>query len=212
MRDNEFNNTTKKVISFFSTFNTTFNADDGGIDDLFDRIDAAGGVKDDLLLSLLNKLKRFHDSIYKDCSLESSKNSFFDSIELSKKSSLDEIISGLSIMQNGLQNYFSHDDIWPGQTKCVDLISNALTSTIELLNRPQNETEKYKIYRIAHIFCELIADCSISICGIIPLAKWNVGSNYFACLSAENQLLALLNKAILLDRMYICVYTLKEIV
>ena len=81
MRDNEFNNTTKKVISFFSTFNTTFNADDGGIDDLFDRIDAAGGVKDDLLLSLLNKLKRFHDSIYKDCSLESSKNSFFDSMQ-----------------------------------------------------------------------------------------------------------------------------------
>lgn len=206
----EFIEKTKRVIGFFNKFNSEFN----GIDKIFDDIDGVGGVDDEKLEELLSELNKYHENIYKECddyiNVDNEReNEDFKNINIDSFGSAQIIKDSLKGMQSNLQNYFSCDETWSGQKQCLDIISAALTATQQLL---KDHKDNDLLYGIAHIICELIADCSISICGIIPLKDWNFGTDGYACLSAENQLIALLNKAILVDRMYICVYTLKDVV
>lgn len=208
--DGTFELVTDKVKTFFEKYDKCFN----GIDKLFNDIDDAGGRDDKKLKAILEELYEYHLTAYPEGSISQTNSPFFESkVNISDDSSLKDIDHYLTIIQDQLQNYLPYDVVWEGQQQCFDSLLVALTNVRNAVNSAELMSDDWDtIYRIAHILCELIADCSISILGIIPLSDWNYGKEDYSCLSAEEQLLALLNRAILIDRMYLSIHTLKDTV
>ena len=208
---NKFRSITLEVENFYSDFDKTFSS----IDDLFDKIDLACGNDSDSLINIFELLQKHHHETSKyvsdNCS-DVGTNSVFSSIDVpGKKADLKTYDIFLTEVQNNLRDLLNYDVDWEGKTLCVDYISNALDRVLDYTKNNKKAIGDLE-YHLAHVLCELVADCSLSIQGVIPLSKWNIGTENFSLLSAEDQLLSSLNKAILIDRMYLSLHSLRDTV
>ncbi len=206
-----FSDTIKNITTFYEKFDITFKR----IDDLFQESTDVGGRNDDSINAVVCTLMEFQLACYKNVCL--SKETPQEYLNLDRRikelsdehNELDGYVNFIKDLQYVVRNSLINDTDWQGQQLCIEIISTLLKKFSLIESCPDDKINSY--YAAVRILRELVADCSITICALQPLSKWNYGTGEYAELSAEEQLLVLLNQAILIDRMYFCLYSLEII-
>lgn len=208
MQVTEFDTTVSKVVEFYKGFDKEFNE----IDKLFDEIDERGGYQTPAIGAIIAKLQLYHQKCYASISVSNEKNESFSHILKRSKGnlSLTELHDLLKQLQVEVHDLLTHDLKWSGQKTCVDILSNILCK-ISSWTQQESEEQITTLYSVVRILRELVADCALQICGILPLTSWNFGTEAFALLSSEEQLILLLNQTIITDRMYFSLYSLEDL-
>ena len=206
-----FRETIKNIITFYEEFDGVFKK----VDDFLQETTDIGGKKDESINAVVCSLSDFQATCYKDMSLSKGRPEEYVSIdERIKKirnfsNELDEYVKIIKDLQCVVRNSLINDTEWQGQQICIQIINTILETFSVITTCADEQTASY--YAAVRILRELVADCSITICALQPLSKWSYGTSEYAQLNAEDQLLVLLNQAILIDRMYFCLYSLEII-
>lgn len=208
-----FKKSIKDITSFYENFNDVFKK----IDDFLQETTDVGGKNDAAIHNVICLLTEFQLKCYKEDYLSQGEPEEYVVIyervmsisESVTANNIDEYIRVIKDLQCVVYNSLINDIDWQGQQLCIDIINTVLQSLKLIITCPDEQTISY--YAAVRILREIVADCSITICGLQPLSKWNYGTSDYTQLSAEEQLLILLNQAILVDRMYICLYSLEII-
>lgn len=201
----DFKDTNYSVITFYNKFHDTFSK----VDAHFNLLDELGGVDFPTAKTIIELLQKYHDTIY--CSTDLSKDSLdsFTNLEnsLCNAKSLSDYTGIIKTLQRLIHELLIYETRWPGQCVCITIISRILAfyTTVPGIQ----ECEQNDFYTSIRILRELVADCSISIIGLARLSMWDYSTPAYSKLNANDQLVVLLNQAILTDRMYYCLQTLE---
>lgn len=209
----DFKKSIEKVTSFYENFNSAF----AKIDNLLQETTDIGGKNDDAIYNVVCLLADFQADSYVGISLSQERPEeyakLFDRVrrisEIPSDNDIDEFIQVIKDLQAVVCNSLINDTDWQGQQLCINIFDIILGCLKSIKTCKDEQTTSY--YAAVRILRELVADCSIAICALQPLSRWNYGTSDYAQLSAEEQLLVLINQAILVDRMYFCLYSLEII-
>lgn len=209
----DFKKSIEKITYFYENFNRVF----AKIDDLLQETTDIGGKNDDAIYSVVCLLADFQSKCYLNSSLSQGKpEEYVKLLERAKTISesvsnedLDIYVCVIKDLQSVVCNSLINDTDWQGQELCINVIDTILRSLKSITTCTNEQTVSY--YAAVRILREIVADCSITICALQPLSKWSYGTSDYAQLFAEEQLLVLINQAILVDRMYFCLYSLEII-
>ena len=195
-----FRETNQDVISFYAEFHNIFSE----IDQNFERLD--GSSDSSIANKIVSDLKNYHTNCYKNCTLPSESNDFYDELQVRIEGAhgdFEEYADIVKKMQQHIHDCFAHRSQGVNDS-CMRIISQIL----ETLPQPLDQGTGY--YATIRILRELVADCSISIRGLKPLAYWNYGTTAYSQLSEKEQLVLLVNQSILIDRMYFSLHLLEN--
>lgn len=199
---------TKEIKEYYSFFDDEFSQ----IDSWFNSIDENGDSNNETIINIISYLISFQDKCYKDKVLTEDKNEFKVFIEKCNKSEFDllDVLQVVKELQKKVHDFLVYDTKWPGQKDCICLIRNILNRLRAYINSTSdiNIVDTHSLVRILR---ELVADCSISIRGLGPLSSWSYGTVEYSKLKSYDQLMVLINQAILIDRMYFCMRSLKGV-
>lgn len=209
----DFNESIIKIISFYEEFNSVF----AKIDNLLQETTDIGGKNDNAIYNVVCLLADFQSKCYTDKSLSQGKPAEYVKLleraetisESVSNEDLDICVGIIKDLQSVVCNSLINDTDWQGQQLCISVINIILKSLKTITTCTDEQTASY--YASVRILREIVADCSITICALQPLSKWSYGTSDYAQLFAEEQLLVLINQAILVDRMYFCLYSLEII-
>lgn len=209
----DFKKCIENITSFYENFNSVF----AKIDNLLQETTDVGGKDDDAIYSVVCMLADFQTNCYVGISLSQERpeeyEKLFERVKnisgIPSDNDIDEYIQVIKDLQSVVRNSLINDTDWQGQQLCIDIFNIILVSLKSITACKDEQTTSY--YAAVRILREIVADCSIAICALQPLSKWSYSTSDYAQLSAEKQLLVLINQAILVDRMYFCLYSLKII-
>lgn len=209
----DFKKSIEKITFFYKNFNIVF----AKIDNLLQETTDIGGKNDDAIYNVVCLLDDFQSKCYTNNSLSQGKPAeYAELLERAKTISesvsnedLDIYVGIIKDLQSVVCNSLINDTDWQGQQLCICVINIILKSLKSITTCTDEQTASY--YAAVRILREIVADCSITICALQPLSKWSYGTSDYAQLFAEEQLLVLINQAILVDRMYFCLYSLEII-
>lgn len=200
-----FKDTNSKVISFYAEFHKIFSE----VDKKFQKLDEMGGTNQEIAVEIIQDLLKYHSKIYEDSSLSTNEEFFLEFQERVSKagSNIDEYAAIVKKLQQTIHDFLIYDTQWPGQAECKEIIEAILNVFSQ--NLVVTSVQENSYYATIRILRELVADCSISIKGLYPLAKWSYGTIAYSHLTANEQLVVLINQTILIDRMYFCLQSLE---
>lgn len=200
-----FEDTNCKIIAFYTEFHKTFSE----VDKKFQKLDEMGGSNQAIAVEIIRDLLKYHSKIYEGVSLSSNKDVFLELQEDVRKAgnNFDKYALIIKKLQQMIHDFLVYDTQWPGQEECEKIIETILNVFSQNLVVPLMQENSY--YAAIRILRELVADCSISINGLYPLAKWSYGTIAYSHLTANEQLVVLINQSILIDRMYFCLQSLE---
>lgn len=203
--DMNFRDTNSKIIDFYAEFHKTFSE----VDKKFQKLDVMGGSNQEIAIEIIGDLSKYHSRIYEETLLSTNEEIFLDLQQCVRRpdNSIDEYVFIVKKMQQTIHDFLVYDTQWPGQKECKEIIETILNNFSQNLTVSLAEENSY--YAIIRILRELVADCSISIKGLYPLAKWSYGTIAYSCLTSNEQLVVLINQSILMDRMYFCIQSLE---
>ncbi len=209
----DFKKSIEKITSFYENFNIVFEEIDNLLQDTTD----VGGKYDDAIYKVVCLLADFQANSYAGISLSQERPKEYEKLfnrvksisEIPSDNDIDEYIQVIRDLQSVVCNSLINDTDWQGQQLCIDIFNIILGSLKSIKTCKDEQTTSY--YAAVRILREIVADCSIAICALQPLSRWSYGTSDYAQLSAEEQLLVLINQAILVDRMYFCLYSLEII-
>lgn len=207
----KFDSTIYSIIGFYNLYNACFNK----VYECLDKIDKNGGKDDGAAETkkIINYLSQFHSDVYSVNGVikDFGSNEDFENIrsKLQKHDYTDnDLHENLAHIQRVINDALTHDLNWEGQECCIDIISEALKI---ISNQHAQDLTELAWQKVVRTICELVFDCALAICALQPLTEWNFGTKNYSLLSSERQLVLLLNKAIVIDRMSLSVHSLGEI-
>jgi len=219
----EYNNVNTSIVSVYLNYDACFRE----IDKLYDEIDRCDEGYDFIKLQeILKKLVGFEEweKLVKKRPLKRQRKfkesqdtvnikkiiSELESIISSRKLNYSELCQKMIILQTMIRGFFEYDIGFITQTDCIIIINKILKKVIE-----QKEAdiinEKKEYFEAISYLKELVSDITLAVKILDPLMRWDYGTEKFAYLSSKQQLSVLLNQAIVLDRMYICLYKLEVV-
>jgi hypothetical protein len=213
--DVSFDEVTKRIVEFYAVYNTDFSL----VDKLYTEIDDKGGFDDALLSEVLDILIKYHtEKCYLSVEIKTKlkpenrvdiNKAFRNAANTEFTGSIKQLKEDVSKFQNDVHDYLTHDAEWSDQKQCLVDIAKYLY-TLKKYKETASQDSQDDIYSAARILRELVADVSLVICGLLPIQEtWNYGTKAFSQLSAEQQLTNILNQAIIIDRMYFSLHSLK---
>lgn len=208
-----FKKSIENITSFYENFNIVFEK----IDDFLQETTDVGGKNDEAIYNVVCLLADFQANCYVGISLSQERPEEYVKLYERIKSlsvitldnDIEEYIQVIKDLQTVVCNSLINDTDWHGQQLCIDIFNTILETLKTIKTCAVEETTSY--YAAVRILREIVADCSIAICALQPLSRWSYGTSDYAQLSSEEQLLVLINQAILVDRMYFCLYSLEII-
>lgn len=192
-----FDSTNGKVIAFYEQFQSVFQR----IDVLFKKISNRGGKDLPIAEEILDILIDYHMNEHvldEEINTIKSIEAFYKLLKEFQSTLHDALISN-SLMTDSLNI----------SDKAVVKISGMLIWLKNNINNAEKNTTDY--YASLHILRELVSDYSLFTKGLQALAPWNYGTRPYSMLSADEQLVLILNQAILIDRMYFCLDSFETI-
>lgn len=185
-----FDSANGKVIAFYEHFYSVFER----IDVLFKKISNRGGKDLSIAEEILDKLIDYH------------MNERIVDEEISKINSIEEFYKLLKEFQTSLHDALISNSLMTDSLYISDKAAIKISGMLIWLKDNTNIAEKNTVdyYASLHILRELVSDYSLFTQGLQTLAPWNYGTRLYSMLSAEEQLVVILNQAILIDRMYFC--------
>lgn len=192
----EFRETVQKIDSFYKEYDKIVLEVNG----LFDIIDENAGQISNELEEIQKKLRDFWTSWnHRDNNInETADDEYFSTFSKrlecqSIKES--ELMSLCKEIQSYFRNYSAVDSKPIVHVKSDDVIEKVF----ENLKAIENHDTAFAITKILY---ELVADDLLVRCGISKLYRWNYGTDAFSLLTAEEQLVVILNQSIMIDRLH----------
>ena len=203
----DFQDTIKDVNSFYTQYDKTI----ATVNDLFDAIDAnAGQESANELKQILSVLRKFWDkySISNYFNAEAIVDEKFTSLTQKLNEVIDEeTLFGLcKEIQVYFRNYSAIDTkpiVHRGSNEVINKLFDIVDEREPLIN------DKNLLFTITRMLYELVTDVLLIGCGISKLYAWNYGTDAYSLLTAEEQLIILLNQSIMIDRLHVSQYLLK---
>lgn len=191
----DFNQIVEKVKSFYKEYDATFLK----VDCLFEKIDENTGKINGELKEIQTILRDFYEN-YSELNLEENElqydNVFKELLDnLGGDINENEYLIVCKKIQNHFRNYSAIDTKRALHRELNEVIHSMFTSVCNI----QNQNIEFKITKILR---ELVADDLLICCGISPLYYWNYGTDSFSSLTAEEQLVVVLNQSIMIDRLH----------
>lgn len=188
--DCSFESANSKVISFYDQFQSIFQE----IDVLFKKISNRGGKDSSVAEAILNKLIDYHMDEY------------ISDEEIASISSIEAFYKTLKEFQTTLHDTLISNSLMTDSLSISDKTAFKISAMLAWLkdNKTIAENNTIDYYASIHILRELVSDYSLFTQGLQTLAPWNYGTRLYSLLSADEQLVLILNQAILIDRMYFC--------
>lgn len=179
-----------KVIAFYEHFYSVFKI----IDVLFKKISNRGGKDLSIAEEILDKLINYH------------MNERIVDEEISKIKSIEDFYKLLKEFQTSLHDALISNSLMTDSLSISDKTAFKISAMLAWLkdNKTIAENNTIDYYASIHILRELVSDYSLFTQGLQTLAPWNYGTRLYSLLSADEQLVLILNQAILIDRMYFC--------
>lgn len=192
----EFRETVQKIDSFYKEYDKIVLEVDG----LFDIIDENAGQISNELEEIQKRLRYFWNSWNnRDNNLNETaedENFLMFSIRLEHQGIKEsELMSLCKEIQSYFRNYSAVDSKPIVHVKSDDVIEKVFES----LKTIENYETAFAITKILY---ELVTDDLLVRCGISQLYKWNYGTDAFSLLTAEEQLVVILNQSIMIDRLH----------
>lgn len=194
----DFNEIIRQVNSFYSKYDETISS----VDDFFDIIDTnAGEEADNELTKIVDLLQDFWTSHYQsednnELIVDEAFSSFSNRL-LGKFENDTDIFNLCKEIQTYFRNYTAVD------TKpIVHCEADEVISKLFDIVKNRQFSDKDLLFSIIKIIYELVTDDLLVRCGISKLYKWNYGTDAYSLLSAEQQLIILLNQSIMIDRLH----------
>lgn len=205
----KFDSVIADIIRFYNAYNECFSK----VYECFEEIDKRGGKDENAkeTKNIITYLYQFHSSSYERTDLikDFGRSDDFDFIKekiQNEEYTRDELNEKLVHIQTVINDALTHDLNWEGQQCCVDIISKVL----DIVSSAQDLGE-LSLQKIVRTVSEVVFDCALAICALQPLTEWNFGTKKYSLLSSERQLVLLLNKAIVVDRMSLSLHSLEDI-
>lgn len=192
----EFRETVQKIDSFYKEYDKIVLEVDG----LFDIIDENAGQISNELEEIQKRLRYFWNSWNnRDNNLNETaedENFLMFSKRLEHQGIKEsELMSLCKEIQSYFRNYSAVDSKPIVHVKSDDVIEKVFES----LKTIENYETAFAITKILY---ELVTDDLLVRCGISQLYKWNYGTDAFSLLTAEEQLVVILNQSIMIDRLH----------
>lgn len=192
----EFRETVQKIDSFYKEYDKIVLEVDG----LFDIIDENAGQISNELEEIQKRLRYFWNSWNNRGNNlnETAEDEYF--LMFSKRLEHQgikesELMSLCKEIQSYFRNYSAVDSKPIVHVKSDDVIEKVFES----LKTIENYETAFAITKILY---ELVTDDLLVRCGISQLYKWNYGTDAFSLLTAEEQLVVILNQSIMIDRLH----------
>jgi hypothetical protein len=204
----KFDSVIESIIEFYDAYNECFS----NVYKCFEKIDKNGGEDENSneTNDIIKYLRYFHSTHYERFDLTIfGTNEKFEIIKkkiIDQELTIDELNEELVNIQNVINDALTHDLNWEGQQCCVDIINMVLN-----IDFNAQDLSRLSLQKIVRTVSELVFDCALAICALQPLTEWNFGTKKYSLLSSERQLVLLLNKAIVVDRMSLSLHSLEDI-